>query len=162
MTAPPSGEKRRSFQQVCYVCQRDSGRVLTADIVEYATRMRINTTRPLRISQKGTDYLLMLVFFFWHFILSRVVEVLLSVMDAGGEDSTSQTCLLQEQNLQCRFVSFCFWPVSYCEKRSEHPAAASLKERQQTLWRKSVVVNEKKRSTLRYNDNNIAAINTLF
>lgn len=59
LAAPPGGERRRCLRWRYYVlvCQRESGRVSTADIVECASRMRISMKRNPRFSLNGTRYL---------------------------------------------------------------------------------------------------------
>lgn len=109
------------------MCQRESGRVSTADIVECATRMRINMKRNLRSSLNGMSHL--------HFV--RVVLTLcfcrgrfcdrccLKELNATSQHDQNETC--SQPHLRCRVICFAFFlymaPVFNCAERSARPAA---------------------------------------
>lgn len=136
-----SGEVLRTSR----MCHRESGRVLTADIVECATRMRINMKRNHPVSLNGMGFSWFLPCFVITYLITwwRVEGVCaLWWMLSLRESSTSQqdqnkTYLQAQQDLKRRVRWFVFMRGLFCilAGRSVHPAApcSSLNEWADTM-----------------------------
>lgn len=90
------------------LCHRESGRVLTADIVECATRMRINMRRNHRFALHGmiwSFFSRLLIYASSHRFTvcrRRLFTVMLWMREDQAQD---ETCLQPQQHLKCRFSS---------------------------------------------------------